>query len=132
MITTATRARTPLLDRGLGADGTLVVAVGAITPERAELTAPSSRGATSSSATAPTPPERLASELEGRAATSLSDVVAGGTRRPPHGVTLFKAMGLGLADLAVARRRCERSIRARAAGANIAATAAARPRLRRT
>ena len=47
---------------------------------------------------------RLAAELEGvTAIASLSEIVAGGRGRPPDAdVTLFKAMGIGLADLAVA------------------------------
>jgi ornithine cyclodeaminase len=111
--------------------GTLVNAVGAITPERAELTSALVARCDLVVADSPDAAGRLASELEGRAATSLSEVVAGGTRRPPHGVTLFKAMGIGLADLAIARLAVERSIRD-GRGANIAQPQQARPRLRRT
>ncbi len=131
VITTATRARTPFLDAASVQAGTLVNAVGAITPERAELTGALVARCDLVVADSPDAAGRLASELDGRAATSLSEIVAGGTRRPPHDVTLFKAMGIGLADLAIARLAVERSIRD-GRGANIAQPQQARPRLRRT
>ena len=75
IVITATRARQPVLHRV--PPGALVVAVGAITPERAELD-----GATE--------------------VVPLSAVVAGSVTVPGAGHRVFKAMGLGLADLAVA------------------------------
>ena len=131
VITTATRARKPFLDATHVRTGTLVNAIGAITPERAELTPDLVTRCDLVVADSPGAAGRLASELDGRRATSLSEIVAGGTRHPPRDVTLFKAMGIGLADLAIARLAVERSIRD-GLGANIAQPQRARPRLRRT
>ena len=131
VITTATRARVPFLDAPSVRPGTLVNAIGAITPERAELTPDLVARCDLVVSDSPDAATRLASELEGRAATALSTVVAGRARHPPHDVTLFKAMGIGLADLAIARLAIERSIRD-GRGANIAQPQRARPRLRRT
>ena len=131
VITTATRARKPFLGATHVRTATLVNAIGAITPERAELTPDLVARCDLVVADSPDAAARLASELDGRLATSLSEIVASGTRHPPRDVTLFKAMGIGLADLAIARLAVERSIRD-GFGANIAQPQRARPRLRRT
>ncbi len=105
IVTTATRARTPFLSTHHLLTGTLVNAIGAITPERAELTADLVALADLIVADSPDAAARLASELTGRRATALHEIVATGDARPPEGLTIFKAMGIGLADLAIARVR---------------------------
>ena len=104
VVTTATRARgaVPPLG-GIVRTGTLVNAIGAITPERAEI-APDvvvrcDLVVADSAGTA----ERLATELNGRSPTPLHEIIAAGTPREPRELTMFKAMGIGLADLAIAR-----------------------------
>jgi ornithine cyclodeaminase len=100
VITTATRATEPFLTASMVARGAHVNAIGAITPERAEiaadlvdrafLVADSVESALS-----------LGSEVRGRELVALSSLVGGS--RPPVDVTLFKAMGIGLADVALGR-----------------------------
>jgi ornithine cyclodeaminase len=103
IITTATRARTPILDSAMVAAGTHVNAVGAITPERGEIAPDLVARCDPVTADSPDAARRLARELAGLASiTPLSAVVAAGTGRPPGAdVTLFRAMGIGLADVAV-------------------------------
>jgi alanine dehydrogenase len=131
VITTATRARQPFLERADVRSGALINAIGAITPERAELSPELVARCDLVVADSPDAASRLATEVGGFRATALSEIVAGNTPRPPHEATLFKAMGIGLADLAIARLVVERSIR-EGRGANIAQPQRARPRLRRT
>jgi ornithine cyclodeaminase len=100
VVTTVTRATVPFLDAAMVASGTHVNAVGAITPERAELCGDlvdRCLVVTDSVEQA----RRLASEVEGRELVSLSSLV--GRPRPAADVTLFKAMGIGLADVALGR-----------------------------
>jgi ornithine cyclodeaminase len=108
-----------------------VNAIGAITPERAEV-APEvvvrcDLVVADSAGTA----ERLATELNGRSPTPLHEIIAAGTPREPRELTMFKAMGIGLADLAIARVVLERS-KADDRGARLAHPQRAQPRLRRT
>ena len=131
IVTTATRAREPFLRSADLRTGTLVNAIGAITPERAEI-APDvvvrcDLVVADSAGTA----ERLATELNGRSPTPLHEIIAAGTPREPRELTMFKAMGIGLADLAIARVVLERS-RADGRGARLAHPQRAQPRLRRT
>ena len=131
IVTTATRAREPFLHSAHLRTGTLVNAIGAITPERAEI-APEvvvrcDLVVADSAGTA----ERLATELSGRSPTPLHEIIAAGTRREPRELTMFKAMGIGLADLAIARVVLERS-KADGRGARLAHPQRAQPRLRRT
>ncbi len=100
VITTATRATEPFLAGSMVASGTHVNAIGAITPERAELFADlvdRSFVATDSVEQA----RALAREVDGRELRALSSLV--GSPRPAADVTLFKAMGIGLADVALGR-----------------------------
>ena len=131
VVTTATRARTAFLHRADVDDGALVNAIGAITPERAELSHDLVARADLLVADSTVAAERLATELAGRSAKPLHEVVGGGHRRPPATLTIFKAMGVGLADLAIARLAWQRSIE-EGRGANIAQPLRASPRLRRT
>jgi ornithine cyclodeaminase len=131
IVTTATRAREPFLHSAHLRTGTLVNAIGAITPERAEI-APEvvvrcDLVVADSAGTA----ERLATELSGRSPTPLHEIIAAGTPREPRELTMFKAMGIGLADLAIARVVLERS-KADGRGARLAHPQRAQPRLRRT
>jgi len=131
VVTTATRARMPFLHGGDVHEGVLVNAIGAITPERAELSPDLVARADLLVADSTVAAERLATELAGRSTKPLHEVVASGGCQPPAGLTIFKAMGVGLADLAIARLAWQRSIE-ESRGANIAQPQRARPRLRRT
>jgi ornithine cyclodeaminase len=111
IVTTATRARVPFLDSAMVARGAHVNAVGAITPERREVSADLVARASTVVSDDPSTARRLASELATTVEiVSLSSVVSGGRGRPRDSdVTLFKAMGIGLADLAVAAEVLERA-----------------------
>lgn len=101
VITTATRATTPFLRSSMVGRGAHVNAVGAITPERAELCADLVDRAllvTDSVESA----MRLAREVVDRDLRPLSALLATGTR-PDADITVFKAMGIGLADVALGR-----------------------------
>jgi ornithine cyclodeaminase len=101
VITTATRATAPFLEASMVAAGAHVNAIGAITPERAELAADLVDRAllvTDSVESA----MRLAREVADRDLRPLSALLADGTR-PEADVTVFKAMGVGLADVALGR-----------------------------
>ena len=110
IVITATRAREPVVDVGMLGERTLVVAVGAITPERAELDHGIAAKAALVVSDSPDTARQLSHELDAApAVVSLSAVVAGAIAVPADGHRVFKAMGLGLADLAVAGevlRRC--------------------------
>lgn len=101
VITTATRATEPFLRSSFVQTGTHVNAVGAITPERAELCADLVDRAlvvTDSVESA----LRLAREVADRELVALSSLLVSGA--PPNAdVTIFKAMGIGLADVALGR-----------------------------
>ena len=100
VITTATRATEPFLRSADVGTGAHVNAIGAITPERAELAADlvdRSFIATDSVESART----LGAEVRDRELVALSSLV--GAPRPDADVTLFKAMGIGLADVALGR-----------------------------
>jgi len=106
VITTVTRATEPFLSSAMVLSGTHVNAVGAITPERAELCADLVDRClivTDSVESA----GRLGAEVRGRALVPLSSTV--GRARPAADVTLFKAMGIGLADVALGRAILEAS-----------------------
>ena len=129
IITTATRAREPFLDAAMVARGAHVNAIGAITPERREVSADLVRRALVVADSPPTA-RRLASELaEVADITPLSEIVAGGRRRPSADVTIFKAMGIGLADLALAAAVLE-SAAAHGFGRRFAHPQKVQPRLR--
>ncbi len=129
IVTTATRSRRPFLEPQMLAADTLVVALGAITPERGEVAERVAADAAIVVSDSPAAAAELSSEL--RAAptvVALSAVVAGGSAAPTIGHRLFKAMGLGLADVAVATevlRRCAAAGR----GAPLPSRTRATPRL---
>ena len=100
VITTATRATAPFLRAADVARGAHVNAVGAITPERAELHGDLlDRAVVVADSVASA--EQLASEVRGRSMVALSSLIGGS--RPDADVTVFKAMGIGLADIALGR-----------------------------
>ena len=111
IVTLATRAVTPFLAVADVAPGTHVNAIGAITPERAEFEPGLLDRAEVVVADNVTQTRALAREFityfgQDEAAwqrvRDLSDLVASGRRRPPGAdVTVFKAMGIGLADVAL-------------------------------
>jgi len=130
IITTATRAREPLLDAAMVAAGAHVNAIGAITPERRELSSDLVRRCSLVVADSPSAARRLAAELgDATEITPLSRIVAARRSRPPEAdVTLFKAIGIGLADLAVAVEVLGRAA-ARGIGRRLPHPAQALPRL---
>ena len=100
VITTATRATEPFLSSAMVSSGTHVNAVGAITPERAELCADLVDRCLIYADNVESA-ERLGAEVRGRSLHPLSSMV--GSARPAADITLFKAMGIGLADVALGR-----------------------------
>ncbi|MGI9051741.1 MAG: ornithine cyclodeaminase family protein [Ilumatobacteraceae bacterium] len=102
VITTATRARDAFLRLELLGRHAHVNALGAITPERRELADSLVAAAAMVVSDSPTAALALSSELASAATiVSLAEVVASGCDRSRSGPTVFKAMGLGLADVAV-------------------------------
>jgi ornithine cyclodeaminase len=100
VITTATRATEPFLASSFVARGSHVNAIGAITPERAELL-PDLIDRAFIVADSVDQARNLASEVQGRNLRALSSLIGGS--RPAADITLFKAMGIGLADVALGR-----------------------------
>jgi alanine dehydrogenase len=110
IVTVATRARTPFVAATALARGAHLNAIGAITPERAELSAdvlPRCGVVTADSVAAA---QRLSRELRDHfgeggdwsALRPLCELVAANARRPVDAdLTLLKAMGTGVSDLSV-------------------------------
>jgi len=110
IVTLATRARTPVLDAAPLARGTHINAIGAITPERAELAADVLPRCGLVVADSVAAAQRLSRELQEHvgahgdwaAVRPLCELVAAGAPRPPGAdLTLLKAMGSGVADVSV-------------------------------
>lgn len=103
VVTTVTRAREPFLAAVDLAPGTHVNAVGAISPERRELDADVVPRCSVIAADSPDTARRLSTEVaDAGEITSLSALIAEEAHRPAGAdLTLFKAMGIGLADLAL-------------------------------
>jgi alanine dehydrogenase len=104
IVITVTRARAPFLTAAMLGPGVHINAVGAITPERAELAADVVARASAVAVDSEPMARRLASELVGvHDLVPLSRIVADrGLRVTRPCVTVFKAMGTGLADMSVA------------------------------
>lgn len=101
VVTSATRARTPVLDDGMLGARAHLNALGAITPERRELTDALVRNATLVVSDVPSAARRMSTEVAAaHDVVALSQVLEGGSR-PAVGLTVFKAMGIGLADVAI-------------------------------
>ena len=141
VVTLVTRATEPFLTSAMVGRGAHVNAVGAITPERAEFE-PALLGRCAVIAVDNVPQvQALSSEFmtyfkaggpDWPGVTPLSALVARGQRRPQDAdLTLFKAMGMGLSDLAVALR-CYRAATARGIGRAIPHPERAGLRLERT
>ncbi len=120
IVTLATRAREPFVAAQMLAAGVHVNAIGAITPERAELLSDVLAGCALVAVDSVAAARRLSRELgdhyrgdDWSGLVSLSRVVAGAARRErATDMTLFKAMGIGLADVAIGREVLERARRA--------------------
>jgi ornithine cyclodeaminase len=104
VVTTATRSRTPILDASLVDSHAHVNALGSITNDRRELDDSIVTAAGLVVSDSPAAALSLSSEFDHAVEVlPLSSVVAG--RAAPTGATrlsIFKAMGLGLADVAIA------------------------------
>ncbi|HET6793031.1 MAG TPA: hypothetical protein VFH45_01230 [Acidimicrobiales bacterium] len=144
VVTTATRARLPFLSAAMLGPGAHVNAVGAITPERREVADDVVARCRLVASDSPEAALRLSAEVAtAPAVTALSEVVAagdaaapgatgaGGAAGPGGDLSLFKAMGIGLADLAVAAEALTRA-EAAGAGRRLPARSRARPRLLRS
>lgn len=139
IVTVATRARAPFLHAGALAAGAHLNAIGAITAERAELAQDVFPRCTRIAVDVLAATRELSAELigyHGRDDRAWSEVrelarlVARDERRPAGAdLTLFKAMGSGVADLALGLEVVARARRA-GAGRPIEPPARARVRLR--
>lgn len=116
VVTLVTRATEPFLRSGMVAPGAHVNAIGAITPERAEFE-PELLARCAVIAVDSVPQvQRLSAEFiryfqEGgrdwsRVAPLSALLARGGTRPRGADLTLFKAMGMGISDLALGLRCC--------------------------
>lgn len=111
VITVVTRATEPIVSGEMVARGAHINAVGAITPERAEIAGSVLARCTRVVADSVPQAQKLSRELmdyynsgQGRweDVQSLANLVAGGERRAPgDDLTLFKSLGMGISDLAV-------------------------------
>jgi ornithine cyclodeaminase/alanine dehydrogenase-like protein (mu-crystallin family) len=127
VVTLVTRATEPFLTSAMVGPGTHVNAVGAITPERAEFE-PALLGRCAVTAVDNLAQvQALSSEFaayfkaggDWSAVTPLSALLARGQTRPKDAdLTLFKAMGMGISDLAVGLR-CYRAAVERGIGRTI-------------
>ncbi len=139
IVTLATRASEPFLEAGMLAPGAHVNAIGAITPDRAEVAQDVFPRCTALVADAPATALRLSRELstwygadadERPVLEALSVRVARRTPRPANAdLTLFKAMGMGLSDVALGAEVLERA-RAADRGLRLPAAEPMAPRLR--
>lgn len=139
IVTCVTLARAPFLEATMLSPGTHVNAVGAIVPERVEFADDLFARCAVVAVDSLPGVQNLSQEFrnhygEGKASwdgvTPLSRVIADGRGRPADAdLTLFKAMGMGLSDLAMAN---ELLARATAAGVGLKLPERARvqPRLR--
>lgn len=112
IVTLCTNAMQPFYSAAMAAPGTHINAVGAIVPARSEFTADVFSRCTSIAVDTVEGVRELSREFidhfgAGREpwerVKPISQVIASGQRRPPGAdLTLFKAMGMGIADIAVA------------------------------
>lgn len=138
IVTLATRATAPFLEAGMLASGVHVNSIGAITPERAEVARDVLERAGRIVVDELPAARRLSRELveflgpadEGwKGVETLAQLVAARRVRGSEvGLTLFKAMGTGLADLVLGVEVLQRVLRA-GGGREIPAPQRVRPRL---
>ena len=139
IITLVTRARTPILTAAMIAPGTHLNAVGAITPEREEFTQDVFERVSSIAVDMVESVKSLSAEFQKRFGDGdwsrvrpLSELVAAKSERPANAdITLFKAMGMGLSDLALGIEILKR-VRAKGGGRPIPHPKPAQPRLVRS
>jgi len=119
IVTLVTRAREPFLAADMLAPGCHVNAVGAITPERAELDGAVLERCALVAADSVPSVQLLSREFrdyygsrDWSAVVSLGQVVSGTAPRRTGDLTLFKAMGMGISDLAVGLEILQRARRA--------------------
>lgn len=140
IVTVATRARQPFVNAAMLAPAAHVNAIGAITPERAELDQSVFERANRVVADDPGAGRRLSSEFRDRfgdhdeawsRVEALADVVAAGrARSAADDLTIFKAMGMGLSDLSLGIPLLA-AARSTGLGRSIPTPVRAAPRLRR-
>jgi ornithine cyclodeaminase len=136
IITLVTRARTPVLTAAMIAKGTHLNAVGAITPEREEFTQDLFERTSTIAVDSVDSVKALSAEFQKRfgagdwsAVRPLSELVAAkAVRGSGADITLFKAMGMGLSDLALGIEIAKR-VRANGGGRPFAHPNPAQPRL---
>ncbi|MDB5580098.1 MAG: hypothetical protein JWR80_5274 [Bradyrhizobium sp.] len=111
IVTLATRAREPFFTSAMAATGTHINAIGGITPEREEFTQDIMARADLVVADDPATARKLSREFglfystdeAWNAVLPISQVVAGGAGRTAScDLSVFKAMGMGVSDLALA------------------------------
>jgi ornithine cyclodeaminase len=136
IVTLVTRARTPILSAAMLARGAHLNAVGAITPEREEFAQDIFDRASAIAVDMIESVKSLSAEFHKRFGAGdwskvglLSGIVADNYRRTKDAdVTLFKAMGMGLSDLALGMEVLKR-VRAKGGGRAIPHPKPAQPRL---
>jgi ornithine cyclodeaminase len=136
IITLVTRARTPILTAAMIARGAHLNAVGAITPEREEFTQDVFERVSAIAVDMVESVKTLSAEFQKRFGDGdwspvrpLSELVATKAERPANAdITLFKAMGMGLSDLALGIEILKR-VRAKGGGRAIPHPKPAQPRL---
>jgi ornithine cyclodeaminase len=113
VIVTVTRATEPFISPSMLAERVHINAVGAITPERAELepavVARARRIVADDVAAARQLSPRELSATNAAHVLSLGSALAANERLDGDGVTVFKALGTGISDLAVAEMVLERA-----------------------
>jgi ornithine cyclodeaminase len=136
IVTAVTRAREPIVTARMLANGAHFNAVGAITPEREEFTQDVFGRVDLIAVDMIDSVKGLSAEFRKRFGDGdwssvhlLSDLVAGKVKRPIDAdLTLFKAMGMGLSDLALGIEILNR-VRASGGGRPIPHPKPAQPRL---
>jgi gentisate 1,2-dioxygenase len=138
IITTATRAREPFLTTAMVAPGAHINAIGAIVPAGAELAGDLVDRCTLVVADSVPQAQKLSRELidsfgkrgNWQDVKSLSSIVAEKRARRGDELTLFKSLGIGIADLAIGAEIHRKAV-ALGLGRPIPRPQAAEPRLRR-
>lgn len=136
IVTLVTRARTPILSAAMLARGAHLNAVGAITPEREEFAQDVFERTSTIAVDTIESVKSLSAEFHKRFGEGdwpnvrlLSELVADNAQRASDAdVTLFKAMGMGLSDLALGIEILKR-VRAKGGGRVIPHPQPAQPRL---
>ena len=136
IVTVVTRAKAPILTASMLASGAHLNAVGAITPEREEFTQDVFGRVGAIAVDSVESVKSLSAEFRKRfgdgdwsSVRPLSELVAAKAKRPPGAdITLFKAMGMGLSDLALGIEILKR-VREKGGGRAIPHPKPAQPRL---